>query len=217
MSVIPAKTQQVRYSTDMGGGENPFLTLLSAFGTGMMQKNQAPQQQFQSAFPTLAQMKMVKPVAQGTPGAMPYAGGWWQPQAPGQDYGDENARLLAQERGLSLGLPGYNPTDTYLQKEAMEEANNDPGIKSMGMLYGLQAQSAVSPEAQAKANALQQTYLTKRDELAKNIFAKKKAGYDQTVAATTTAKRIKVKKGSQEFTVPEDQLEEALRQGYTKA
>jgi hypothetical protein len=98
MAVIPASMQQISSRTTPTGGEaNPFLTLLSAFGQGMLDKQKLPQTQFNSAFPTLAQMNMVAPSTQGIPGSMPYGGQWWLPRDQPTSATDELANVRAKE------------------------------------------------------------------------------------------------------------------------
>ena len=118
MAVIPAQVQSVNTSYDIPQ-DNPFLTMLQAGAQGFFNKQNEPKRQFASAFPTLAQMKMLETANQGDEGALPFGGAYWKPKSPGLDYTDYNQALTFEEKKRDLD-PMYQAT-----KWAMSEYNNN--------------------------------------------------------------------------------------------
>lgn len=126
MSVIPASMQQISSrTTPLGGEQNPFLTLLSSFGQGMLQKQQQKQQLpmelMKSAFPGLVNTKQILPTQAGEEGfdvggvkipwkwnsnrltvPVPLPGGGMA-NMPVEDVGDVNTASLITQRSDELG------------------------------------------------------------------------------------------------------------------
>ena len=88
------------------------------------------------------------------------------------DVDDQYKQMQIKKAGLELGLPGYEPTDVYLQNLAQDEAD-----KQLNRSFQFQAKvGSNKPEDQAVVEGLRKTR-------AQQIYAQMKAGYNQAVAA----------------------------------
>ena len=130
-----ANIQQVRYTTDMGGDQNPFLTLLNAFGTGMVQKKNMPNQLLQSAFPNLVATKQIRPAQPGESTIMPNVPWTWNNSL---DIEQLNQQALLKERLQNLD-PNYQASQAAF-KEIM--SRND----KLDMLNSVNPNSKLKPD-----------------------------------------------------------------------
>jgi len=161
----PAQVQSVNYSYDIPQ-DNPFLTMLQAGVEGYYKRRDEGKNQFATAFPVLAQMKMIKPVAKGTQGAYSFAGSHWLPTEPGTDWSQLNSMYGAMKNKYDLEHPNKMAAGTAMQ--AAQMSNEFWNIAKKDPKYAVKLIKDIQTEYEKPESVLPETPLA-----AKRIFAKK--------------------------------------------
>lgn len=205
MAVIPAQVQQVRESFAIPQ-DNPFLTMVNAGLQGYFQRQNEPKTQFASAFPVLAQMGMLKPSTQGTPGAYPFAGNYWTTQEKPGDLSDFKTLLDIKDKQQDL-----DPVKQATKWALDQWESTTQKVRTQNALnIAFNIKPMPEPDMQTYVSKMRDVYLQQM-----NAQSETPMEPTETVQSSSTRVKIKDKKGNR-FTIPATQLQQALKQGYSK-
>ena len=150
------------------GGAN----FINSYMGAEKEKGQYERDLFKTMASGLASTKQIRSTRPGEQGMM--VGGKQVPWVlqPSEDTEDLYRKMQIKKAGIELGLPGYEPTEQYLQNTSIDEAD-----KQLNRSYRFQTLVG-SPKLEDQV-----TVETIRKMRAKQIYDQMKSGYGKAVTA----------------------------------
>lgn len=183
--------QQVRYP---GAPPPSFLDYAAQFTQNYMQGKQQQKENTQKELMTLLPALAAQgQITQGGP--INYGGMQLGIQPKPEDLQDAYRKMQIHKAGLEMGLPGYEPTEAYIQTQSQDEAD-----KQLNRNFRFQMLStSPKPSDQVQAESIRKTR-------AQQIYNQMKTGYGMKVESSVPS-----------VTIPPERvkyLKSKLKRGY---